>query len=241
VRLVKPHNGPSVQEVAGKAWPFRQWVESDATARFARMARRLEKIGTPAPLVELAAKASRDEERHAGYCAELAAHYDHPLQDPVTTPSEIAPKALRQRQRVLYEVAASCLAETESTVMLVTLMDGAKNTKMRKLLREFARDEVTHARFGWAVLASHRESDDLSFLSEWIPWMLRTTAGDSFKPAHKGPEDEALLEHGVLPYSRRRHVFIKALDDVIFPGLEALGVDARPSRAWLATMTEGAA
>ena len=225
-----------IEQAAGKAWAFRHWVESDATARFARMARRLEKIGTPAPLVELAVTASTDEARHAGYCADLAAHYDHPLEAAVTEPSEIAPKQLRFRQRVLYEVAASCLAETESTVMLVTLMGETKTHKMHSLLREFARDEVTHARFGWAVLTSHRERDDLSFLAKWIPWMLRTTAGDSFKPTHKGPEEAELVEHGVLPYSQRRAVFIKTLEDVIFPGLDALGVNAAPSRAWLDQM-----
>jgi hypothetical protein len=228
---------PSIDRAAGKAWAFRHWVESDATARFARMARRLEKIGTPAPLVEMAVQASSDERRHAGYCAELAARYDHPLQEEVTEPSEIAPKQLRLRQRVLYEVAASCLAETESTVMLVTLMGETKTQKMRSLLREFAKDEVTHARMGWAILSSHRERDDLSFLAKWIPWMLRTTAGDSFKPETKGPEERELVEHGVLPYSLRRAVFIKTLDDVIFPGLEALGVDAKPSREWLRAMT----
>jgi hypothetical protein len=227
----------SIEEAAGKAWAFRHWVESDATARFARMAQRLEKIGTPPALVEMAVKASQDESRHAGYCAELAGHYNHPLQDAVEEPSEIAPKPLRFRQRVLYEVAASCLAETESTVMLVTLMGETKNSKMHRLLREFAKDEVTHARMGWAILTSHRERDDLSFLAKWIPWMLRTTAGDSFKPKQKGPEESALVEHGVLPYSLRREVFIKTLDDVIFPGLDALGVDAAPSREWLATMT----
>jgi len=227
----------SPEETAGKAWAFRHAVETDATIRFGRMARRVEKIGTPPSLVKLAEKASKDESRHAGYCAEMAERYRAPLlRDPIVA-SEIAPRELKPRQRVLYEVAASCMAESESTMMLVTLMGAAKNSKMRSLLREFSRDEVQHARFGWAVLASHKDRDDLSFLAKWIPWMLRTTAGDAFEPESKGPEDEALVEHGVLPYSVRKRVFVQALDEVIFPGLEELGVDSRPSRAWLARAT----
>jgi rubrerythrin len=224
----------SPEEFAGKAWAFRHAVERDATMRFGRMARRLERIGTPAHLVKLAEKASNDEERHMGYCADLADKYGAKLRDEPLVPSEIAPARLRPRQRVLYEVAATCVAETESTHMLVTLMGAAKKRAMRSLLREFSRDEVTHARMGWAVLASHKDSDDLSFLAKWIPWMLSTTAGDSFAPHRTGIEDPSLYDHGVLPYSVRRRVFIQALDDVIFPGLEALGVDSGPSRAWLA-------
>jgi hypothetical protein len=230
VRLVSE----TPERAAGKAWAFRHAVERDATMRFGRLAGRLERIGTPAPLVRLAEKASKDEDRHAGYCAELAGRYAAPLLDEPPVPSEIAPSRLRARQRVLYEVAAICMAETESTAMLVTLMGAATGGPMRSLLREFSRDEVKHARFAWAVLASHKERDDLAFLGQWIPWMLRTTAGDSFKPDAKGPEDPRLLEHGVLPYSMRKQVFVRTLDDVIFPGLEALGIDSRPSRAWLA-------
>ena len=223
----------SPARLAGKAWAFRHAVERDATMRFGRLARRLERIGTPAPLVKMAEQASKDESKHMGYCGELAEKYGAPLLDEPLVPSEIAPSELRPRQRVLYELAATCVAETESTHMLLTLLGGAKKGAMRALLREFSRDEVTHARMGWAVLASHKSSDDLSFLATWIPYMLATTAGDSFAPHQRGSEDPSLFDHGVLPFSVRKQVFVQALEDVIFPGLEALGVDSAPSRAWL--------
>lgn len=225
-----------VRAVAGKAWSFRHWVERDAEARFERLAGRLERIGTPAPLIVKAHEASRDEARHAARCAELAAKYGHALLPDTGEPSEIAPAKLASRQRVLYEVAAVCMAESESSVMLVTLLHHTKDPSMRRVLQELSKDEVAHARFGWAVLASHRSSDDLSFLARWIPWMLTTTAGDSFKRDHAGPEDPTLVEHGVLPYSMRRTVFIEALEDVIYPGLDSLAIDSGPSRAWLAKL-----
>jgi hypothetical protein len=229
-----------IRVTAGKAWAFRHWVERDAQARFLRLAGRLERIGTPASLVAKAHEASEDEGRHAELCGDLASRYRHPLLPSEGAPREIAPSRLSSRQKVLYEVAAFCLAETESSVMLVTLIKHARNEKMRKLLRELSRDEVVHARLGWAVLASHKSTDDLSFLARWIPWMLTTTAGDTFKRNAAGPEDPALTEHGVLPYSLRRRVFIDALEDVIFPGLEALAVDATASRAWLAKLVSSA-
>jgi hypothetical protein len=230
VRLV---SGEGVEAVAAKAWAFRYWVECDATARFARMAERLAKIGTAAPLVQMALDASSDEARHSGYCADLAARYGKKVEPGPTEATEIAPERLGLKKRAIYEVVAACLAETESTVMLVTLMGAAKNEDMKKILREFAKDEVKHAQFGWAVLAAYKDRMDLSFLSGWIPWMLRTTAGDSFKRPTAGAEDERLAEHGVLPYSMRRKVFIDTLRDVVFPGLESLSIDTAPSRAWL--------
>ena len=228
-----PPAGVPPELIAGRAWAFRYWVECDAKARFARLAEDLAKIHTPAPLVNMAVRASNDEGRHAGYCGELAARYGRPVEPGPTEPTEIAPPRLGFKKRVIYEVVAVCLAESESTVMLVALMGATKNEEMKKILREFARDEVTHAQFGWAVLASQKERTDLSFLSRWIPWMLKTTAGDSFKRAAPGVEDDRVAEHGVLPYSMRRRVFIDTLNDIIFPGLETLAIDTTPSRAWL--------
>jgi hypothetical protein len=228
-----PQVGVPPEVIAGKAWAFRYWVECDAKARFARLAEDLAEIRTPAPLVDMAVRASSDEERHAGYCGELAARYGGSVERGPTEPVEIAPARLGFKKRVIYEVAAVCLAESESTVMLVALMGATKNEEMKRILREFARDEVTHAQFGWAVLASQKARTDLSFLSSWIPWMLRTTAGDSFKRPAPGVEDDRVAEHGVLPYSMRRRVFIDTLNDIIFPGLVSLGVDTSPSRDWL--------
>jgi len=200
------------------------------------MADRLRGIGTNAKLVRMAESASRDETKHAGYCAEEAARFGKTVDTAPVVPSEIAPPELQGWRRTLYEVTASCMAETESTAMLVTLIGATPSTRMKSLLREFAEDEVKHARFGWAVLAAHKERDDLSYLSQWVPWMLRTTAGDSFKHA-AGPEDPELLELGVLPFTARRKVFIDSLEGVIFPGLEALGIDTAESRAWLGEAT----
>jgi len=223
----------SAEAIAGKAWAFRHWVEHDAALRYARLASDLDAIGTPKALVDLALEAASDERRHAGFCAEQAARYDHALRDVPSAPVEIRPAKLSERKRTLYEVAAVALAETESIVMLLALREHVKGRAMRNLLKRFATDEVTHARFAWAVLESQRTRMDLSFLARWIPWMLRTTVGDSFAPPKKGTEDPTLVEHGVLPYTLRRKVFIDTIVDVVIPGLEKLGIDAKPTRAWL--------
>jgi hypothetical protein len=234
VRLVNVSDEPaSIEAIAGKAWAFRHWVECDANLRFTRLAGDLEAIGTPAPLVELARSAASDERKHAGYCAEQAERYRYPLRTEPDAPTTIVPPQLSKRKGVLYEIAAVGVSETESTVMLLALREEVKGHDMRALLKLFAEDEVSHARLAWAVLESHRPTTDLSFLARWIPWMLRTTVGDSFAAPKKGHEDHALIEHGVLPYSLRRKVFIDTLADVVLPGLDKLGIDSGPTRAWL--------
>jgi hypothetical protein len=37
----------------------------------------------------------------------------------------------------------------------------------------------------------------------------------------------------VLPHAAQRQVFTRTLEEVVFPGLEAYGVDTGPARRWL--------
>lgn len=225
------------EQIAGKAWSFRHWVECDATLRFQRLATDLAAIETPATLVNLTESSRGDEEKHQGFCADQAARYGTPLQPEPSEAVEIRPAKLSLRKRVLYEIAAITVSETESTVMLLALRDAVKGSAMRSLLKAFAEDEVKHAKLGWAVLEAHRHTTDLSYLARWIPWMLRTTVGDSFAPAKKGHEDPRLIEHGVLPYTMRKQVFVDTLEDVVMPGLDKLGIDSKPTRKWLESST----
>jgi hypothetical protein len=224
---------PPAEAFAGKAWTFRHWVERDATARFARLAGRLARIGTPAGLVKLYESASADEARHVGFSTEQASRYGIQVDPAPIVPTEITPDG-SLRQRAIYEVMATTVAETESTAMLTQLMAATPSARMKRLLREFAKDEVKHAQMGWAVLACHKDAKGgIGFLSRWIPVMLQTTAGESLRPPAPWMHEKALLEHGVLPYEDRQKLFVATLCDVVFPGLESLGVDAKGSREWL--------
>ena len=228
--------GEHVRRIAGSAWRFRCWVERDAAARFARLAERLAMVGAVRAVVELAQRASRDEQRHAALCADLAAGYEAPAPAAVgASPSEIAPSSLAPAQRVLYEVVAvCCVTETESMGVLTRLLANARDARLREVLRELARDEVHHSRLGWAHLATEHARGDVSFLGPLVPAMLQgATDADLFAPVPAEREDAALLEHGVLPHAMKRQVFTSTLEEVVFPGLEAYGVDTVPARRWL--------
>lgn len=226
-----------------EAWRFRWQVEREAEARFLRLAGRLARVGAAAELQEMARSASADERRHVGLCAELAEGYGAVL-DPhaLAEPGEVAPAGLSEPDRVLYEVvAACCITETESCGVLTTLLAGEMLPRVKEIVHEIARDEVTHARLGWAHLAAEAARRDVRALADWVPMMLQGTApADLFAAGATAAGSPRLLAHGVLPHAEKRRVFESMLAEVVFPGLESFDIDTAPSRAWLARRSAGA-
>ena len=223
------------RRIAADAWTFRWRVELEAEKRFARMARRLAATGALPVVVDLAARASDDERRHAAHCADLARAFgaDIPAED--FDAPEISPPGLDERKSVLYEVvAACCITETESTSVLTTLLHSVRAGRMRRILRELLRDEVNHSRLGWAHLAHESSQADVRFLDRMIPRMLEgSVAPGLFEAAAAELESSELLTCGVLPHSTKRSIFTLTLLEVVFPGLERLGVHTGPAREWL--------
>ena len=203
--------------------------------RFASLSRRMWDAGAPAALVELAARASRDEERHASRCADILRARQAPIPPPETRLLQYAPLELSPEQRLTYEVVAqSCVSETESMATLVTLLDAAHEEMLRNVLHELARDEVQHARIGWGYLTWARQRMDLSFLAPHLPVMVAGSAGpDLFRPAKPGTDDRALFHSGVVPHSERQRVYLETLESVVIPGMNEHGVDTTALQAWM--------
>lgn len=225
-----------LREQAARAWRFRCGVEREAHLRFARLAGWLEEIAVPGPLVDMARRASSDEQRHAGRCADLAEEYGASVAElSPAAPAVLAPAGLSRRATVLYEaVAACCVTETGSVGVLTELLGSVRGGRLRRTLRELAQDEVLHSRLGWAVLAAERDRGTAALLGPYLPAMLEGSAGgDLFRPGTPEQEDGALLDHGVLPRSVQRDVFTRTVLGVVLPGLEANGVDTGPARRWL--------
>lgn len=218
---------------AGEAWAFRSRVEHEAARRFARLAPLIAGFDADSPVPALLRRASDDEVRHADLCAGLALAYGHPPPG-AGEDAAIAPASLLPRPAALYEmVAACCITETESMATLASLLDAPAEPGVERVLREIARDEVVHGRMGWAHLAREAQRGDVSFLSRFIPAMLRGMTDDAlFAKGSAEPDD--LLRHGVLPRDRKRETFVQTLREVVFPGLAQFGIDVAPARAWLA-------
>ena len=218
----------------GEAWAFRTRVEREAALRFARLARAIRALDAESPVADMMERAAHDEERHVGLCAALAESYGRPATEPAPD-APLAPSELGPREAVLYEVvAACCITETESVATVTSLLAARAEQRVRDVLHEIARDEVTHSRMGWAHL-SREAPRGVAFLGRWIPIMLAgTVPPDFFAAAGADPDAEELLRHGLLPQAQKQEVFAETLRTVVFPGLEQFGVDSGPARAWLA-------
>ncbi len=224
-----------LQEVLAGAWAVRYRIETEASLRFGSLASRLNAAGAPRSLVELAERASTDETRHAAHCERLFRGLGGKHLTAVERVVEYAPPSLPEAERLTYElVSQCCVAETQSTATLVTLLEAAENAELRAVLHELARDEVHHSRLGWAYLAWARPRVDFRFLGPLLPGMIGGSAGpEMFAPPPEENDRPELLRQGVVPQSLRRQVYVETLESVVFPGFETLGVETTQAKQWL--------
>jgi len=227
----------SARRAAAEAWAFRARVEQEAALRFDQLAAIVAGFDPGSPVPAMMRRAADDERRHTEMCARLAQSLgDYVALDPGAELPSIAPRSLDARQAALYEVvAACCITETESMATLTTLLACEAEPEVREVLHGISRDEVVHARIGWAHLSRESVAAEVAFLAPLVPGMLAGTIDAGlFGPAPPDEDPEGLLRLGVLPLAKKREVFLGTLEQVVFPGLERFGVDAGPAREWLA-------
>ncbi len=224
-RQAEPH--------AARAWAHRWAVEEHAKAGFLLIARGLEEQGYPDVLVVAAHTASEDERDHAARCRTLTVFFGgEDLRPILSEAEELAPRALSAGDRLLYEsVARCCIAETESAATLAEL-SGRAEAPVLSVIRIIARDEVRHARLGWAILGFARARGDVAFLGAHLPAMLATGGAPLFEREDDGVADVPAL--GVYSRATKRALFCETLETVIFPSLEEVGVPTAAARSWLA-------
>jgi hypothetical protein len=225
------------RRLAASVWRFRYSAELDAAARFERLAGELEAVDAVPPVVAMAREAAADELKHARMCAGLVqwlggtpptARLSHSARPP-------SPAGLGARDGVLYEVVAmSCLTETLSAALIGEMVLQAKDAHVRKVMRDILRDEVSHARLGWAHLAAEVRRGSTDFLGAFLPAMMAGTVDEelfSVGEEHAAAPEVAGL--GALTRADRRRIFEETMERVTFPGLERFGVDTRSAREWL--------
>ncbi len=217
-------------------WAFRARAEIEATARFARMATELAEVGATPIVVQGAADASADELRHRDLCARLAAKWGEPnALAHRAPPNRIGRSEMDPRDRLLWEiVAVCCISETMNTSLMTRCMEVAKDEEIRATLHALLEDEVRHARLGWAHLAAERGEGRGQFLRDVLPLLLEASVEPGFLDGPPPmPWTDALYDYGELPWAELVQIYRDTLNLVVFPGLDAVGVDTSKGRAWL--------
>ncbi len=222
---------------AAALWAFRAGVEQQAARRFERLAQALEETGADDVVVGMARRASDDEVRHHHLCVELARELGAtrmPQMD--DEPAAVHLGRECPRERLLAEVVAmSCVTESLSAALLLQMRAQAVEGRVRDVVHEVLRDEVDHARLGWAHLAAEASRARVDWLAPHLPSMLAATVHEELFAEPSGDDGVAQVVAGLggLTRRQRRSVFLGSMEEVVLPGLRRFGVDTGPAAGWL--------
>ena len=227
---------PDARAQLASVWQKRAGLELQVGIGFAAIAGGLVEEGVIQPVIELVTGAVRDEVRHAEISASLAARYrgDETIDWPEPVKTMIpafAPSTGRFRS-TLRVIAQCCINETLACAVLEACVAQGKSPLVRAGQQSILSDEIDHARAGWAHLASPFVSaDDKRALG---PWLRRLLAGklDALLDEAAPLPGEAYPDHGMLSRETFDEVIHSALNDVVFPGFDAAGIDTTDARAW---------
>jgi hypothetical protein len=139
------------------------------------------------------------------------------------------------RDRLLWElVAVCCISETMNVALMTRCLEVVKDEEIRSTLHELLRDEVQHARLGWAHLAAERAAGRGQFLGEVLPLMLEASIEPGFlEGTPPMPWTDELYSYGELPWAELVQIYRDTLYLVVFAGLDATSIDTAKGRAWL--------
>ena len=231
---------PVVRARVGATWAFRTRAEIEAAARFTRMAEELAEIGALPLVIQGARAAAADEARHRDLCARLAAAWGEPRALEHAPPRErIGRSSMPPRDRILWEVVSvCCLGETMNTALMTRCFELCKEPEIRATLHELLKDEVRHSRVGWGHLAAERAAGRGEFLRDVLPLMLEASVEPGFlEGTADAPWTDALYDFGELPLRELVQLYLETLEQVVFKGLDALGVDTSLGRAFIESKT----
>jgi hypothetical protein len=224
---------------AARAWPMRAAEELRSALVFRALARSAREARTPPPWPARFAGAVRDEVRHARLCAAVGLRLGAPapLYDarPVRARLEgLHDPLLRVAALLVVEVA---MGETISMCLFRAGRRAAVEPLTRSALTSILADEVRHQRLGWAGAASlmPRFSRHRAALRGEVAAGLAAFEQQNAAPAldrlRRGePFDPALSALGVLEPEARVEAFYAAVERLVVPRLDELGLDG--SGAW---------
>jgi hypothetical protein len=231
---------PSVLSVAeraaiGEEWRARMVQEHLAVGAFAEITTELATTGCDAVVLALASRASSDEVRHADVCGRIATVMLGPdavprrLRGVPTIPKH--PAHAPSDRALLHVVEMCCLSETFTGVYLTEMLARSTHPTMRTAIEYLLEDEIDHGRVGWAHLAARVRDGRGAVVEAALPSMLERTVADVMRAARASSDDRPLLYgYGQIGPKETASLFSATLENIILPGFEATGIDARGTR-----------
>jgi hypothetical protein len=227
---------PIARRRLAKLWRRRAENELATSRVFAQLDHDLRLFGAPSEVLELSARAADDEAFHAELCALTSEIYGEEARPLVPPPQPPRPRFAVCSPRVhgaLFAALHSAINETIGVTYLSACLAQAHSRAARCVVKEILSDEVRHSRIGWAVLASPQlSSHDRASIASFIPALLDVCVGTWLADIETDYPDDLPSGHGCIQHHGIAQAVKDAVHGVILPGLEHIGIDARPARQW---------
>jgi hypothetical protein len=232
------------RSVVGGTWRSRAQQEHLAVGAFALLAYELAADGCEPIVLDLVTRAANDELRHMKICRRVAIAMLG--KDAVPAMWRGVPKVprhagLKPETRVLLHVVEMCcLSETITGVYFTEMLARTTDSVVRTAIESLLEDEIDHGRVGWAYLATRARAGRVDGLAEALPALLDRTVGRTLRDLAGALDDDASWSaFGWLGRSSGTATVRRALQEVILPGFETLGVGLASSTAPIAQMLGG--
>lgn len=197
-------------------------AEHASVASFARVVFDLLHHGAPADLIADATRAQADEIRHAADAFALASALDGRSWGP--GPLDLTGVSARSTLDgvLVAAIIEGCVGETLAAHEAAVAAEAAADPAIAALLRGVADDEARHAALAWRIVRWVLDArPDLADLAR--DTFATATAHARVRPASDGPD---LSPWGLLTGARPEAAAAEALDDVVAPCVDALGLAA---------------
>lgn len=212
-------------------WRERATTELGAGWGFSLLVCELHALGADRAVLALATQGAADEIRHADLCVRLASRYaGHDVEPDPVAPVELpSHPGTEPRLRMQLHAAGLAISETLAAAFLERCLGEAErepdaSPTVLTVLRDHLSDDVSHARVGFAHLASRAVSDaERAAIAELLPRLLganlrhwrRRIVELPVVPAHGYPAHDALLQSVEV-----------AAREVLVPGFAHVGIRA---------------
>ena len=217
------------RRLVGAIWAERARTELGAGSGFSQVLVGLYRIGAAPEVLLLASSAARQEIEHAIGCRQLAELYlGAPVRMP--RPRQVAvpahPPATSVLRATLHLVGLSCINEALAVDFVARNLDCSDYEPVREANSTHLRDEIGHARIGWAHLGSGVLDDrERSCLADWMPRLITANAKAWLNRLGVLPE-RGLPGHGYASVADHRAGALTTLREVVVAGLAHVGIDA---------------
>ncbi len=216
---------PNDRKRLGEIWKARAKSELGAGSACAIVVTELYELGARHEVIALATAASHDEVRHADLCRQLAeAYLGEPV--PMPRPKRVSmpthPGADETLVKHLHVVGLSCVNESLAVSFVEACLRGVKAPTVRPILKSHLEDEIRHARYGWAHLASLSD-DERARIGAFVPRILEANVALWRSRLAELPAED-FSEHGYPPRSVLLETVDQAIRELIIPGFVAARV-----------------